>query len=224
MSRMTVMAVESLQKQASVQGAINTAKTTGNFIDSGFRWLGRALGVGKKQLAKAIDQKAKLRKLNDISLGRTYSTDAAELLRIKRLQEAGKLADASEAAVAKAERLAGYGTAGAGILGLTAGGAALVSGKGDKNTEEKRREEKIMAETLPAEAAGSAAGENESKAAQPKSNALRNSLVVGGATAAGATVGGLIDRRNRLRGMLLGGLIAGGSTGLGLALAGRNNA
>lgn len=216
---MTVMATKALQKQASVQGLINTAKTAGRSIDSGFRWLGRALGAGKKQLAKAIDQKSKLRKLNDISLNRTYSTDASELLRIKRLQDAEKLAAASEGAVSKAERLAGYGTAGLGIAGLTAGGTALASGKGDKDAERVKEEDAPQPE-----AAGSVAGENESKATQPKSNSLRNSLLVGGATAAGAAVGGLVDRRNRLRGILLGGLIAGGSTGLGLALAGRNNA
>lgn len=228
MNRMTLMATSAMRKQASVQGALNTAKTTGRYIDSGLRWLGRALGAGEKQLAKAIDQKAKLRKLNDLSVGRAYSTDASELLRIKRLQDAEKLAAASEGAVSKAERLAGYGTAGLGIAGLTAGGTALASGKGDKDAEKESNKAATPApkeeEGSATEVAGGAANENEPKAELPKSNALRNSLLVGGATAAGATVGGLIDRRNRLRGILLGGLIAGGSTGLGLALAGRNNA
>ncbi len=171
--------------------------------DLAARKLGRLMGAGKSARTQA-DSVRRVAKgtgaFQDPYLRAGVKPYIEEIVKLKGKQKA-------------AERVVGYG-----LPAFLVGGGSTVGhllsrdSKGDKPAE--------VVESKPATPAAAAAAPTDKadkvkKQAEPKDTTLRNIGMYGGAAAVGATLGGIIDRRDRLRGVLLGGLIAPTAVALG---------
>ena len=170
--------------------------------DAAFRWIGKMLGAGRKASdnIQSIKRVAKgTGAFQDPYLRPGIRAYAEDILK-------------QRAARKTAERIAGY-TAGFGVP-IVGGGItyAALSGSGDSNTDEA-----VATNPLAAISQGSteAATSTPSIATEAPDNGdraegssfWRNLGLYGAATATGATAGYFLDRRNRLRGMLIGGIV-----------------
>lgn len=195
-------------------------KAIPRWIDNGAQAIGSTFVPGKKlaRQAQLVDS------MNAKSLGKTFATDAAELRRIEKLQAAEALLLQGQKRLKNAQRAFGYTAAGvpivAGSTGLVLSGRRkdADTAEGEKAYGEYRnslavdraKNKQHLARTLAEQS------DERAKADEEYTRKMWNDIALVGAGGLGfGALGALIDRRDRLRGFLLGAVSGAAATGIG---------
>ena len=189
-----------MRKSAKVSG-----KQALGLLNTGAEWLGKLFVHGKSSR-----QGKSLKRLSDLSGAKSYADDASELRRIARVQLADALLGRAQKAEKKAQRIAGYTAAGS-TIPLYLSYRLGASGKDDlKNQLSKSEQELDALRQSEADLQQRYNDETQQTAAAAKTGAAQ-AAIVGAGVVGGGALGALIDRRNRLRGLLLGSVTGGGA-------------